>query len=68
MMLTIPLLGYKSRLMLARDGAFLWLGRRGWLVKPPWNRPLFSERNGFVRVLFRAFGWRLIYRINDAHP
>jgi hypothetical protein len=32
----------------------------GWHIKFPNARPLFSERNGRVRVAFRLFGFRLL--------
>lgn len=33
-----------------------------WCFRPPWNRPLFSERNGYHRTIFRRWGWRLFVK------
>lgn len=38
--------------------------RAGWLVKAPWNRPLFSERYGYVRPTAKILGFR-IFRLEQ---
>lgn len=49
-----------------------WRGRgRSWvMVKPPWNRPLFSEREGKVKTVLKWRGWRLLKdpRTFDTRP
>lgn len=44
-----------------------WLGVGRWrlIVKAPWNRPLFSERNGYQKVHRLPFGWRWYTRMVD---
>jgi len=32
---------------------------RGLSLHAPWNRPLFSERNGYRKMLRLGFGWRV---------
>lgn len=32
---------------------------RGLSLRAPWNRPLFSERNGLRKPILSKFGWRL---------
>ena len=33
----------------------------GWCLECPWNRPLFSERMGYRRPVFRLFGFRIFH-------
>lgn len=42
--------------------AGLRIGHRYFKLKAPWNRPLFSERYGYERTLWRLGGWRLLRR------
>lgn len=54
--------GSHYRLCIWRGGATLVIRSGIWCFRPPWNRPLFSERNGYHRVIFRLLGWRLFVR------
>lgn len=50
-------------------GGFSWfIGDDMWCFRPPWNRPLFSERNGCHRMVFKVAGWRLFVRNIGARP
>lgn len=48
----------------SREHGIWWVGvgRARIILKAPWNRPLFSERYGFVKRLPLGFGWRLLFR------
>ena len=47
-----------------------WLGVWRWrfIVKAPWNEPLFSERYGFTWTMPIGFGWRIQFRLVDRSP
>lgn len=40
---------------------------RIWCIRPPWNRPLFSERHGLVDMKFQWLGWRFFARTSLGH-
>jgi hypothetical protein len=31
----------------------------GWILKTPWMKPLFSERNGYAPAVMQWRGWRI---------
>lgn len=35
---------------------------KAWTFKAPWSRAMFSERFGYNKTLWRAFGFRLLCR------
>lgn len=54
---------------LLHGGGFYWHWRGVlWKLKAPWERALFSERNGYHKVVWRAFGWRLVRDPIEAAP
>ena len=62
-MITIP--GRDGHMLFSISRSMIaWRGRAGaWImVKPPWNKPLFSERNGGTETLKSWRGWRLLRR------
>jgi hypothetical protein len=49
------------RYHLSREFGIWWVrhGRNYITLKAPWNAPLFSERNGYVKPRISFRGWRL---------
>jgi len=41
----------------------LRLGRAWFLLRAPWDPPLFSERYGYLRPRIKLGGWRFFSRI-----
>ncbi len=40
--------------------AFVRIRGNFWTIKAPWNRPLWSERNGRIGIIVAFRGWRLL--------
>lgn len=45
-----------------RGGVTWRVGGGAWCFRAPWSAPLFSERNGRHRFVFKRWGWRLFFR------
>ncbi len=57
--------GEVQTMLTAWPGGISWRWRGAWFsFRPPWNRPLFSERNGLVRMIWRFAGFRLFAKEN----
>lgn len=54
--------GNYYRVAIWRGGITLVTNGGVWCFRLPWSRPLFSERNGYHRMIFRLWGWRLFVR------
>lgn len=61
-MISIPARTPGRLLFAASRDVIAWrTPRQAWMMfKPPWNRPLFSERNGYWTVLWSWRGFRLL--------
>jgi len=56
--------GEELTMLTAWPGGISWRRSGEWICfRPPWNCPLFSERYGHVRMIWRLFGFRLFAKV-----